>query len=706
MENELDQYDLDIDRGSRGKSAAALRLFRYALQFKAPLIAAMLMLAVSVGTELAGPLIAKRIIDVHISGIEQPWYGAEAGSKYAVEYEGAYYKRQDHFEPQEERGGEVRVLQAGREYVFVPQAVAFDGSRTLQDNGTLLITRGEERAVYPAEELSTSELYGFFRPELGGLLQLCWFYFALILLSAVFAYGQRYMLQATANRIIRRMRTDVFGQVNRLPVRYFDNLPAGKVVSRITNDTESIRELYVTVLANFFTGTIYMAGIFGALFFLDVQLAAICLFIVPVLLVWIYLYGKIAKRYNRIIRSTLSEINGRINESIQGMSIIRAFRKEKKMEQEFEEYNERNFTYKNKLLSLNSLTGHNLVGVIRNIAYVALIWYFGGPAVTGPEGVVSLGVLYAFVDYLNRLFNPIVNIVNQLPNMETALVSAERVFVLLDEEGEDVSDKKLPRYKGNVAFEDVWFAYKDNENVLKGINFEAKQGQTVALIGHTGSGKSSIINLLFRFYDVNKGRITIDGVDTRTMPRQSMREHMGIVLQDPFLFTGTIATNVSMNDPSITRERIEKALADVGADRALRHLPSGIDEPVLEKGSTLSAGQRQLISFARALAFDPAILILDEATSNIDTETEALIQDALEVVKKGRTTFIIAHRLSTIKNADLILVLDRGEIVERGNHEELIQKKGKYFQMYQLQQGEKVAAVENVAPAAPAAVMP
>ncbi|MCQ6561058.1 ABC transporter ATP-binding protein [Paenibacillus mendelii] len=666
------------------------------MRVKGPLLIAILMLTVAVATDLAGPLVAKRLIDVHITGIEQPWYGADADDKHAVEYQGSAYKRADHFEEGEARGPEVRVLQVNQDYYFVPSSIAFDGVRTVGENGKVTITKGTESASYEAAKLSKGELYRFFQPEIGGLLQLCWFYFGLVLLSALFSYGQRYYLQASANRIIRNMRNEVFGHINRLPVRYFDNLPAGKVVSRITNDTESIRELYVTVLANFFTGTIYMAGIFAALFILDVKLATICLFILPVLVIWIILYGKVAKRYNRIIRSTLSEINGRINETIQGMAVIRAFRKEKKMEQEFENYNVENFNFKSKLLSLNAWTGHNLVNVIRNAAYVALIYYFGSGSLSGPEAIVSLGVLYAFVDYLNRLFQPIVNIVNQLPNLETALVSAERVFVLLDEKGEDVSDEHMKRYNGNVTFEDVWFAYNEGENVLKGISFEAKQGQTVALIGHTGSGKSSIINLLFRFYDVDSGRVTIDGVDIRTMPRQTMREHMGIVLQDPFLFTGTIASNISMDDPSITRERVEKAMKDVGADRVLKNLPKGIDEPVIEKGSTLSAGQRQLISFARALAFDPAILILDEATSNIDTETEAMIQDALEVVKKGRTTFVIAHRLSTIKNADLILVLDRGEVVERGNHDTLIARGGKYYQMYQLQQGDPAAAPSEV----------
>jgi ATP-binding cassette subfamily B protein len=266
------------------------------------------------------------------------------------------------------------------------------------------------------------------------------------------------------------------------------------------------------------------------------------------------------------------------------------------------------------------------------------------------------------------------------------MVSAGRVFTLMDEPGEPVTDGSMPRYKGNVIFKDVSFAYK-KDYVLRDISFEARPGETVALVGHTGSGKSSIINLLFRFYDPQRGSITIDGQEVTSLPKQWLRSHMGIVLQDPYLFTGTIASNVSLGDERISRERVERALREVGADKLLAHLPQGFDEPVVEKGSTLSAGQRQLISFARALSFDPAILILDEATSNIDTETESIIQQALEVLKKGRTTFIIAHRLSTIRSADQILVLHRGEIVERGSHDELMALGGRYFRMYQLQLG-------------------
>ncbi|WP_199617143.1 ABC transporter ATP-binding protein [Paenibacillus alkalitolerans] len=683
-------FDFELDREAVRRARPGKRLWNYALLYKTPLILALLMLAIAIGTELVGPFIAKRMIDEHVSGIEKPWYKVEAGKAGGVEYEGALWKRGDRV-PEEARREEARVLQVGREFFFIPGGIKEDGERTVSknDNGTafLTITKDGTASTYEANPLTSDQVFAFYRPEIAGILDLSWIYLGLMAVSAIFSYGQRYWLQASANRIIRRMRDDVFAHINRLPIRYFDNLPAGKVVSRITNDTEAIKDLYVTVLANFFSGTLYILSIIGAMFLLDARLALICMLIIPILAVWIVIYRKYAANYNRVIRSTLSEMNGMINESIQGMPIIQAFRREKKQEQEFEAYNNRYFDYRNKLLNLNALTSHNLVGVIRNIAFVAMIWYFGGVSLGSVAGGISLGILYAFVDLLNRMFHPIVNIVNQLPNLEQALVSAERVFVLLDEEGEDVSDEKMARYKGNVVFDNVWFSYTEGEPVLKGISFEAKQGQTVALVGHTGSGKSSILNLLFRFYDVDSGRITIDGQDIRELPRQTLRGHMGIVLQDPFLFTGTIASNVSLDDPSISRERIEKALKDVGADRSLAHLPNGIDEPVIEKGSTLSAGQRQLISFARALAFDPAILILDEATSNIDTETEAVIQDALDVVKKGRTTFVIAHRLSTIKSADLILVLDRGEIAERGSHDELMAVGGKYYQMYQLQQG-------------------
>lgn len=658
------------------------RLFQYALHFKGLLIAALLMLSISVAADLLGPFVAKSLIDKHILGIEDHWIES-SDSKAAVSYKGKEYMRKSYAKGE----AAATILQAGRSFYFVKGAAPLEGSRTANGNSVTISFRGKTE-TYHAARLTKTELLAFYQPELPHMARLLAVYFCLFVIAAIFFYGQYLLLQKSANRIIQKMRNDIFRHIQSLPIRYFDNLPAGKVVARITNDTEAIRELYVAVLSNFFTGFIYITGIYAAMFLLDEKLALLCLLLLPILYAWMKIYRKFASKYNHVIREKVSELNAMFNESIQGMPIIQAFRREKQTRQEFEQINETTFQYQNKLLKINSLSSHNFTAILRNIVFILFIWYFGSGALSA-HSAISMGVLYAYVNYINRLFNPIGNIVNQFANLEQALVAGERVFTLLDEKGELGEQEAIPRYKGNVEFNNVSFGYKDGDLVLKDINFKAQQGETVALVGHTGSGKSSIMNLLFRFYDCSKGEIRIDGQNIHQYSRQAIREHMGIVLQDPYLFTGTILSNVTLDDPRISRKKAEEALRAVGAHRVLKNLEKGFDEPVVEKGSTLSSGQRQLISFARALAFDPAILILDEATSSIDTETEAVIQEAMDVLKKGRTTFIIAHRLSTIKNADQILVLDRGRIVERGRHDELMERRGKYYQMYELQKGKK-----------------
>ncbi|QQN84488.1 ABC transporter ATP-binding protein [Bacillus toyonensis] len=654
------------------------RLFQYAMKVKGTIFAAMAMLFIFVIAELAGPFVAKTMIDDHIVAIEKSWYETEK-SEDAVAYNGAYYKRSDRFEQGEKKGKEVRVMQVGFQYYFVPNKVNIEGSRSVKGD-MITIQNGKAVQVYKAKALTKEEVFAFYKPEINPLLLLGGGYFALLVIVSLFAYGKQFFLQKAANKIIQIMREDVFSHIQTLPIRYFDHLPAGKIVSRVTNDTEAIRDLYVTVLATFVSSFIYIIGIFAALFLLDVKLASFCLLIIPILIVWAILYRKYASVYNHKMRSRLSDINGTVNESIQGMPIIQTFRQERETKKEFEELNGDYFKYQNKILNLNAATSHNLVSVLRNIAFTGVIWYFGGASLSA-SGIISLGILYAFVDYLTRLFSPITNMVNQLANLEQSRVASERVFELLEEKGEAVEEERMPRLQGSVKFDNVSFSYNGKDEVLKNISFEAKQGETVALVGHTGSGKSSIMNVLFQFYEFEKGKLTIDGHDVKEMPKQATREHMGIVLQDPFLFSGTVASNVSLENEKISKDRIVKALRDVGAER----FANNINEEITEKGSTLSTGERQLISFARALAFDPAILILDEATSSIDTETEAMIQQALEVVKKGRTTFIIAHRLSTIKSADQIIVLDRGTILEKGSHDELMKKRGRYYDMYKTQ---------------------
>ncbi|QSF42758.1 ABC transporter ATP-binding protein [Paenibacillus tianjinensis] len=684
------------------------RLLQYALTAKKTFIAALLLLTIGVAAELAGPFIAKNMIDNHLLGIEKPYFQTSS-SEDAAEYKNNFYKRGDRFAGGEAKGKEIRLLQVGKSFYFINEAVSqSDGDRSFKD-GELQIKYGDQISVYPAVKLSADELFAFYKPEFPGIYELVGLYAIFLVISILAEFGKTYWLQSSANQVIRKLRTDVYAHIQRLPVYFFDNLPAGKVVSRVTNDTEAVKDLFIAVLSNFSTGIINIIGVYVALFLLDVRLGLISLFIVPIIVLWIVLYRKVATKYNTIIRSRLSEINAIINESIQGMSIIRIFRRQKQSREEFEHLNDDYMKYQNKMLNLNALTSHNLVNSLRNLSFVLVLWYFGFGSLSGST-FVSLGVLYAFVDVLGRMFQPITGMVNQLANLDSSMVSAGRVFTLMDEPGEPVTDGTMPRYKGNVVFNNVSFAYK-KDFVLRDISFEARPGETVALVGHTGSGKSSIINLLFRFYDPQRGTITIDGQEVTSIPKQWLRSHMGIVLQDPYLFTGTIASNVSLGDERISRERVERALREVGADKLLSHLPLGFDEPVVEKGSTLSAGQRQLISFARALSFDPAILILDEATSNIDTETESIIQEALEVLKKGRTTFIIAHRLSTIRSADQILVLHHGEIVERGSHDELMALGGRYFRMYQLQLGAGAAGtaetpVEFAEPSAAALLQP
>ncbi|OME86135.1 multidrug ABC transporter permease [Paenibacillus sp. FSL A5-0031] len=514
-------------------------------------------------------------------------------------------------------------------------------------------------------------------------------YMGLLLVASISNFSQSYILQTTALRIIKNMRMDLMSHIQRIPLRYFDNTPIGQIVSRIANDTEAVRDLFMSFMATFVVSFVQLLGIFTALFILDVRLAMFCLLLPPLFAIIMVIHLKYSKKYITIMRARLSDMNAMINESIVVMPIIQAFRREKVTLEEFEVLNEDRYINQIKQFRVFSLSSRNIVGTIGSLVTAMVIWYFGRASL---ETAILYGVFYAFIDYLGRIFQPIIGIFDQLTNAQRAFVSAEKVFAILDMEGMEVEEvAQVKRPDGVVKFDNITFAYKEGENVLKQISFEARRGETVALVGHTGSGKSSIMNLLLGFYEPDKGNITIDGRNIATYSKQELRKHMGIVLQDPYLFAGDIKFNVSLYNKDITIDRVKSVLKDVGAANFVEQLPGGYDEPVVERGSTLSSGQRQLISFARALAFDPSILILDEATASIDSETEGLIQQALKVVSEGRTTLIIAHRLSTIREANQILVLHRGEIVERGNHDALMALRGRYYKMYQLQKGEKVS---------------
>ena len=517
------------------------------------------------------------------------------------------------------------------------------------------------------------------------LIRLLITYTLLMLATALLRYISALILTQSANGIVKVIRDQAYHHLQGLPIRYFDNLPAGKVVSRITNDTEVLRQqFYVATIGTVMLNALYVIGTYIAIARLHTGLGISLLILLPIMFIWYKYYSKYASALSRKERELNSDINGKINESVQGMTIVQAFQQEEKIEKEFTTINDEWFKTERKYVILDSAAQFSLGGLLRHFALLFMMVYFSTQYINGFLGI-SIGTLYVFVDYITRLFDPIQGIIQQMAFVQQAIAAGERVFELIDRPGETDEAARLPIDKGEVTFDHVDFAYNDETPVLKDINFTAKPGETLALVGHTGSGKSSIMNVLFRFYDPQKGHIKIDGHVTTKYSRKSVRQAMGIVLQDPFLFTGTIESNITLNDPQISREKAEEALRAVGGDDMLTHFQLGIQEPVVEKGATLSSGQRQLISFARALAFDPKILILDEATSSIDTETEEIIQHAMAVLKEGRTTFIIAHRLSTIQHAEQILVLANGQIVEQGNHSELLAKNGSYAQMYHMQ---------------------
>lgn len=521
------------------------------------------------------------------------------------------------------------------------------------------------------------------------LIRLMLIYFGLYVFTVVTRYVSQIFRMLAANGIVKIIREQVFTHIQKLPVSYFDNLPAGKIMARITNDTENLRQqFYVNAVGQILINSLYVVGTYIALALFSAKLSVILLLLLPLMYFWNKIYSKYAQVYIGRERELNSDINAKFNESIQGMPIIQAFEKEELIQDEFEVINHQWFEALRKYVFIESGFAWTFSDFLRRFTLFLMMVYFSTQYINGVLGV-SVGVIYLFVDYTNKIFEPMKAIIQQVTFVQQAVAAGTRVFEMLDMEVEENSEATLELTEGRVDFEHVTFSYTDDKVVLNDIHFTAHPGETVALVGHTGSGKSSIMNLLFRFYDPQHGKILLDGQDTRQYSRQSVREDMGIVLQDPFLFTGTILSNITMDNEAISREEAIEALIEVGGEDLLNTFEKGIDEPVVEKGSTLSSGQRQLISFARALAFNPKILILDEATSSIDTETEEIVQHAMNVLKEGRTTFIIAHRLSTIQHADQILVLDKGNIIERGTHQSLLNERGTYFAMYEMQKETK-----------------
>lgn len=507
-----------------------------------------------------------------------------------------------------------------------------------------------------------------------------------ITLGGVIAtYFQTYFLQYLAIRVIQQIRIDAFRKIGKLGMRYFDRVPGGSVVSRLTNDTEAIIEMFIGVLATFLMAGFMMVSSFVMMLILDIRLAMLAAILIPIILIVVAIYRKFSARFFSHTRQLLSDLNAKIAESIEGMKIIQVFNQEERLQREFRKINEEHYDYNLRTIRLDGLLLSPLMSLIYVIGVGLILAYFG---VLSFEGTVTAGVVFAFIQYLERFFQPINRVTQSLNVLQQALVSASRVFTLMDDDTlqpEQKNNEALKIRDAKIEFKNVTFSYDGKRDVLKDISFVAHPGETVALVGHTGSGKSSIINLFMRFYEFERGEILIDGHNIKDYHVDELKKNIGLVLQDAFIFYGTVESNIKLYHPTMTFEQVKAAAEFVSADDFIGRLPERYRHKVLEKGSTFSSGERQLLAFARTMAVDPKILILDEATANIDSETEEEIQTALEKMRKNRTTLAIAHRLSTIQNADQILVLNKGEIVERGTHDELIRHGGIYNNMYQLQ---------------------
>ncbi|MEK4485963.1 ABC transporter ATP-binding protein [Psychrobacillus sp. FSL H8-0484] len=503
--------------------------------------------------------------------------------------------------------------------------------------------------------------------------------------NVIVSYFQLMKFQEIALKIIQQMRIDVFTKVHKLGMRYFDKTPAGSIVSRVTNDTEAIKDMFVSVLVGFVQSGFLIIGVYIAMFILNVKLALLATVLLPIMFMVIRTYRKYSSVVYQDLRERLSQLNAKLAESLQGMTMIQAFRQEDRLQDEFNEINDSHWKAGRRNIKLDSLLLRPAIDLVYALAIIMVLSYFG---VTSMNNVVEVGVIYAFVTYIDRFFEPINQVMQRLSIFQQAIVAASRVFKLLDETDlapnqNNVVDAKIDQ--GKIEFQNVTFSYDGRTDVLKNISFTAEPGQTVALVGHTGSGKSSIINLLMRFYEFEQGDIKIDGQSVKDFETKEIREKVGLVLQDPFLFYGDIESNIRLHAKDMTDVEVRAAAEFVQANNFIEKLPDTYKQKVTERGSTFSSGQRQLVAFARTIATNPKILVLDEATANIDTETEVAIQSSLEKMRQGRTTIAIAHRLSTIQDAELILVLHHGEIVERGTHQELLNEKGLYHKMYLLQ---------------------
>ncbi|MEG2918510.1 MAG: ABC transporter ATP-binding protein [Clostridium sp.] len=651
------------------------RLLKFALPYKWFIAIVVVIMFIVVCLDLSVPFIIKNVIDNNISPLSGKYSIVEKAEDSAISIGDKYVIRG-------ERDGAIRasMIYDSDNKPYIVEGIAsentaytIEGDRFLQGSNSYKM---HEITFEDIEQLRSKDLKAI---QISALLVL-----GICIGVFVLNYIQIYILQYTGQKIIYNIRATVFKHVESLSLSFFDKNPVGRLVTRITNDVETLNEMYTSVLIYLIKDAFLVFGIIIAMFMLDIKLGIVSVVTLPLVIALTFIFRKYDREAYRKVRARLSKINSSLSENISGMKTVQIYGVEDKKYREFDDINTSYSKASMEQIRVFAIF-RPIMDMVYQLALCILVWV-GGTAVLNLT--LEFGVLYAFIIYIQKLFQPIFDLSEKFDILQSSMASSERIFMLLDNDS-TIKNPEIPesigRAKGEIEFNNVWFAYNNEEWVLRDVSFKIKKGETIAFVGATGAGKTSIISLITRLYDIQKGEILIDGVDIRRMSTEELRKNVSTVLQDVFLFTGDIKGNVRLNDENITDEEIVKACEYVNANVFIEKLPDKYNAKVNERGTTFSQGERQLVAFARALAFNPPILVLDEATANIDTETESLIQDALDKLTKGRTTIVVAHRLSTIKNADKIIVMHKGKVREVGNHSELLEKKGLYSNLYKLQ---------------------